>query len=230
VSTSTTASTTIRTRSATPISSGATEPPADASGAAPPVASPRRWLRLVLLAAILVGLYIGARSAGWLERFDLEAVRAAVSDAGALGIVLYVLAFALGVLLQVPGMVFVGAAVLAYGRAVGYVVALGGAIFAVCLSFAFVRAVGGQPLGSVQRPFIRRLLARLEAKPIRTLAVMRVFLFISPPVTYALALSSIRFRDYAAGSALGLVIPTAVVTWTLDWVLGTPWVRAFLFR
>jgi uncharacterized membrane protein YdjX (TVP38/TMEM64 family) len=184
---------------------------------------------LLLLVLLLGGIYGLARATGWLDRFELESVRRAVADAGALGVLLYLAVLALGVLAQLPGAVFVGAAVLVYGRGLGYVVALAGAILAVCASFALVRAVGGRPLAGAQRPFLKRLLARLETHPVRTMIVLRIVLFISPPITYALALTGLRFRDHALGSALGLVLPTAVVTFALDRLLATPWVRSLLF-
>ena len=48
------------------------------------------------------------------------------------------------------------------------------------------------------------------ARPILTVALLRLFLWVAPPINYALALSTVRYRDYAAGSALGLAIPTAL--------------------
>jgi uncharacterized membrane protein YdjX (TVP38/TMEM64 family) len=54
------------------------------------------------------------------------------------------------------------------------------------------------------------LLGRLDAHPVRVVALLRVVLIHSPQLNYALALSSLRYRDYLLGSALGLVLPVAV--------------------
>jgi uncharacterized membrane protein YdjX (TVP38/TMEM64 family) len=84
-------------------------------------------------------------------------------------------------------------------------------------------------LAAIERPWLRRMLDRLQARPIRTLVIMRLLLFISPPINYALGLTSLRFRDYAIGSALGLALPMATATLLFDWLFTTPWVRSLLF-
>ncbi len=187
------------------------------------------WLRLLALAAVLGGIYALGKLTGFLDEIDIHSIRRAVDDAGAWGMLLFVLLFALGVLVQVPGSLFVATGMLMYGQIVGYAVCLVGAIVAVCTSFAMVRAVGGKALAAIERPWVRRALARLERQPVRTLVVLRLIAFISPPLNYALALSTIRFRDYAIGSALGLITPMAVVAVAFEWLFRTPWARSFLF-
>ena len=55
-----------------------------------------------------------------------------------------------------------------------------------------------------------------------TLALIRAVMFISPPLNTALALSRIRFRDFALGSAVGLILPMAVTTFALNWLMDLP--------
>ena len=59
------------------------------------------------------------------------------------------------------------------------------------------------------RQRMKKLLAQLDRQPVRATALLRLFFFAAPPVTYALALSGMRFRDYMAGSVLGLT-PTLI--------------------
>ena len=56
---------------------------------------------------------------------------------------------------------------------------------------------------------MQKAMDKLERRPVRTVAALRVALIVSPPLNYALALSPIRFRDYFAGSAMGLAAPVA---------------------
>lgn len=190
---------------------------------------PRSKKRLLAVVVLLIGLYLVGKYTGIIDNIDIPTIRRAVESAGGWGFAVFVAVFALGVLLQVPGMLFVGTGILVYGKSTGYLANLTGAIVAVCASFVMVRTVGGSALSGVRRPWVQRLLARLDEKPIRWLIVMRLFAFISPPLNYALALTRIRFRDYAIGSALGLIIPMAVVTLMFDWLFATPWVKSMLF-
>ena len=184
----------------------------------PPPARSGKW-RLVALAVVLIGLYCAARFSPLGEHMTREAMQAAVEGAGAWGLLVFVALFAVGSLLQLPGWLFVAVACLAYGRLAGGALANVGALVAVTVTFLVVRSVGGTALAAVERPWVQRLLARVETRPIRTIAVLRLGLAVAPYLNYALALSRVRLRDYVLGSAAGLVVPIAVMTALLDWFL-----------
>ena len=136
--------------------------------------------------------------------FDKDRLRKAVENAGYWGVALYVAIFAIGELLHVPGMVFVAAGVFAYGKWVGGALAIAGALFSVTVSFWVVRIVGGQALKQVRWKRMRQLLDKLDEKPIRVVAMLRILFWLAPAVNYALAMSSVRFRDFLIGTVLGL--------------------------
>jgi len=178
-----------------------------------------RLVRLALLAAVAVALLVLRFTTRFGASLSTTHIREVVQHAGAAGIGVFVVAFCVGELLHVPGLVFVGAAVLAWGRLAGGAAAYVGALVAVSVAFAVVRAIGGQPLGEIRQPRLRAVLARLEQRPIGTIAVLRLFLWLAPALNYALALSPVRYRDYVAGSAIGLVIPVAAATTLLEYLL-----------
>lgn len=178
-----------------------------------------RW-RLLALAIFFFGSLILAHATGLSERIDVETIRAFMEAAGALGFVAFLVAFAVGELLHVPGLVFVGAASVAYGPTLGTLAAYFGALGSVTLSFYVVRLIGGQPLKDVKRPLVRRILSRLDEHPLRTVAVLRFLFWMAPPLNYALAMSKVRYRDYLAGSAIGLAIPIPLAVIFFDWLAG----------
>ncbi len=179
-----------------------------------------RWLRIVALVLLTGAAYLALRMTGALDRIDVPGVRAAVLEAGVWGVGLFALVFALGELIHVPGMIFVGAGILAYGPLWGFGVSLLAAIFSVCVSFVLVRAVGGQLLAELELPFARRMLARLDERPVTSVIVLRTLLWRAPPLNSALALSGIRFRDSLIGSAVGLLLPVAGAALFFDWLFA----------
>lgn len=181
----------------------------------------RTALRIGALVAITVALVAVGHFTGATEHLTLERIHDLMNGLGALGLVAFVVLFTIGELVHVPGMVFVLAAILAYGPWLGFGAGLGGAIISLSASFWIVRLVGGQPLGQIERPFVRRMLARLETQPIRTIAVLRVLFQMLPALNYGLAMSKVRFRDYLVGSVLGLVPVIAVAAAAFDWVVAT---------
>jgi uncharacterized membrane protein YdjX (TVP38/TMEM64 family) len=192
-----------------------------AEAGAPPQAPKKKLLRLAALVTLIVGSIVLAKVTGVSERLTPESIRGFMEGAGILGFLIFLGIFAVGELVHVPGVFFVAAAILAYGRGLGGVAAYAGAVLSVIVSFLVVRGVGGQMLADVRRPFLRKILDGLERRPIRVVAILRLILWMAPPLNYALAMSAVRFRDYVIGSALGLLIPIALASLFFDWVVAT---------
>jgi uncharacterized membrane protein YdjX (TVP38/TMEM64 family) len=171
----------------------------------------RRVLRLVILGVVLVALLLVAHLTGLTASFSQARVRTLIQSTGKWGMLLFIAAFAIGELLHIPGLVFVGAAVVAFGRVRGGILSYAGAVVSISVTFAFIRAVGGQPLGTIRNQRVQALLARLDQRPILTVALLRLITWLTPAINYGLALSSVRFRDYFIGSAVGLVVPIALL-------------------
>ena len=180
----------------------------------------RRYIRPALVVLGLVGLWAIARLSGLHEEVDTARVRAWMDAAGAWGFVLFIAVFALGELAHIPGLVFVAAAVLAYGRPVGWAASIAGSLVAVTVSFLVVRRLGGQPFERSDRPWLGRMLARLDDHPIRTVVLLRLVLWMAPFLNYALAMTGIRTRDYVVGSVLGLLLPITVMVLFFDWLFA----------
>ncbi len=163
--------------------------------------------RLLLVGALLVALFVVGHVTGVTESVTVDNLRGWMAEAGAWGVLLFVAVFVIGELLHVPGLVFVAAAVLSYGRFGGGALGLLTGVLSVGFSFGVVRGVGGQAMSEIKWRWVQRILAKLEDHPIKTVVLLRVVLCLTPALTYALALSPIRFRDHLIGSAIGLIPP-----------------------
>lgn len=183
----------------------------------------RAGLRFAILAIAAVALIVVAFATDVHTRFTIDHLQAFTTACGAWGVVAYGAMFCLGLLVYVPGMVFYAVAVLAWGPVLGGVIGFVASVIAVIASFAVVRAVGGQPLAKPQRPWLRRTLGQLERRPIATVVLLRVVFWTSPPLNYALALSSLRSRDHLTGTVIGLapgVVAMAAFTQPVVRLLG----------
>ena len=126
----------------------------------PATSAPRvARLRLIAVLALALLLFGIGRALGLQQHLTVESLRAMMASAGTAGMVLYVIAFCLGELVHVPGLVFVAAGVLAYGPVLGGPLAFLGAVASVSVSFWVVRAVGGRPLSGLRTRWVRRALA-----------------------------------------------------------------------
>jgi uncharacterized membrane protein YdjX (TVP38/TMEM64 family) len=154
------------------------------------------------------------------DQLSVDAVRAMVDRAGWWGGLLYIGLFVAAEMIQVPGWILITAGVAAFGPNIGYALSLIAATLSVTVAFLLTRGIGGKPLAQVQRPLLRRLLAQLETHPVRTVILLRLIFWISPPLNCALALTAIQFRHFLLGSVVGLAPPLFVIARTGHWLLG----------
>ncbi len=170
-----------------------------------------KWLRIgSLLLFFAAAWWIGLRT-GLADSLNAADLRATVLGAGAWGVLLFVALFSAGLFIQIPGMVFVTGAVLIYGYWVGMVVSFAGGLVAISISFAVARAIGGDPLTNLKSPRVQGILSKLQKRPIRTMALLRIFMQMSPALNVALALSGVRYRDYLAAALLAMWAPIIVM-------------------
>jgi uncharacterized membrane protein YdjX (TVP38/TMEM64 family) len=169
--------------------------------------------------AFLAALVVIGKVTGASEQVTVENLRGWMSDAGAWGVLLFVVVFVVGELIQVPGLIFVAAAVLSYGPLEGGVLSHLTAVLSVCFSFAVARFMGGKALAGIELPWVGRVMEKLNDHPIQTVVILRATLVLAPPVNYALGLSSIKFRDYLIGSVLGLIPPILIFAVLFDELL-----------
>lgn len=118
--------------------------------------------------------------------------------------------FALGNLIQLPGWIFLASAVLALGAVWGALATFCAALVSCAVTFFVVRAFGANALRELPGPLARRLFARVDAHPVRSVALLRLVFQTVPALNYALALSGLRFRDYMLGTLIGLPGPLVI--------------------
>ncbi|MDC8785025.1 VTT domain-containing protein [Roseateles koreensis] len=185
-----------------------------------------RGQRLLLVAGLLALLWVGMRLSGLDTQFSLAHLRALFGLHTGVGLLVFCLAFMAGNLLQIPGGLFLAAAVLTLGPLWGGLSTYVAACLSCVGTFAVIRGLGGDALrGWQQGParqrlfaslaslFTRlytRLLARLDSHPVQSVALLRLLFQTVPALNYALALSGVRFRSYLLGTLIGLPLPIAL--------------------
>ena len=175
----------------------------------PTVRPIRGHMRLVLGVAALVTVVVLSRFTAMGDWFHLAQLRSVLLQHPLLAIASFVALFSLGNLLHIPGSIFLAAAVLVLGQVAGGLVTYMAAVVSCAVTFLTVRWVGGNAMEKLPYRFARRLLSQLHRKPLRNTVLLRVVFQTLPALNYALALSGIRFRNYLAGSILGLPLPIA---------------------
>ena len=174
--------------------------------------------RLLAVALFLGVLFASFEFSGLRDHFSLQFLRDQFLDHKLGGLLVFVLLFALGNLIQIPGWIFLAAAVLSLGRVWGGALTYVAASVSCALTFLSIRLIGGDALRQLNSRIARRLLAQLDARPMRSMVLLRVLFQTVPALNYALALSGVRFRDYILATLLGLPLPIALYCLFFDFL------------
>jgi uncharacterized membrane protein YdjX (TVP38/TMEM64 family) len=178
-----------------------------------------RRARLLIIGLVIVVASVLVRTTGLSSWLSHAGIRQLVESAGPWGPLAFVVVFVGAVVSQVPGLIFVAVAPLLFRLPEAWALSFLASNLAVVVNFEVVRRLGGQPLAELEHPRLRALFDRLEAHPVQTVALLRTVTVMFPPVTSALALTSLRARDHFLGSALGMLLPiTLVLATSLLWL------------
>ncbi|RMD57532.1 TVP38/TMEM64 family protein [Candidatus Woesearchaeota archaeon] len=154
------------------------------------------------------------------DNFSYERIRLFVQGFGLAGFLVFVLVYALGAALSVPGVVLTFVGALLYGKWLGTFLNLVGATLGASIAYFvakvlgrdFVKGIMGSRLGEFER--------KVEKNGFGVMLLLRlvpIFPFIG--VNYAAGLTSIRFIDYFIATFVGM-IPGAFVYTYLFATLG----------
>ena len=177
----------------------------------------KRLLGVGLFLVILVAIF---EVSGLRDHFNLPFMRQVILQHQVGGLILFVALFSLGNLIQIPGWVFLAAAVLTLGQVWGGIATYIAAVTSCLFTFLTIRALGGDVLRLLTNRVAIRILRELDAHPIGCVALLRVLFQTVPALNYALAMSGIKLRSYLIGTLVGLPVPIALYCIFFD-VLAT---------
>ena len=169
-----------------------------------------RYRRLLAVLLLLLALFAMVHWTALQDDFSLAFLRHQLADNQWSGLAIFVLLFVIGNLVQIPGWLFLAAAVLILGRLGGAAVTYVAASTSCAFTFVTVRWVGGDAVRQINSRVATKLLTQLHAHPIRSIVLLRTLFQTLPALNYALAMSGIRFRQYMLATLLGLPLPIAV--------------------
>ena len=181
---------------------------------------PLPYPRLLAVALFLGLLFATFELSGLREHFSLQFLQQRFADNKLSGLLVFVALFSLGNLIQIPGWIFLAAAVLTLGRVSGGALTYVAASVSCALTFLSIRLVGGDALRQLNSRIAARLLAQLDAHPMRSMLFLRVVFQTVPALNYTLALSGVRFREYMLATLLGLPLPIALYCVFFDFLAG----------
>jgi uncharacterized membrane protein YdjX (TVP38/TMEM64 family) len=178
----------------------------------------RNRTRALLLLAVLVAAVVVAFTVPLPSPFELRdwAVRL-----GPTAPLVFFLAHAIVTTTPIPRTAFTLAAGLMFGPVWGLALAVGASLVSALLGFAIARRLGGRAIARLGPHRVRALEERLCERELLTVTSSRLVGIPFAPLNYTLGVTTVRWRPYLVGTAIGLVPGTAAAVLLGDAATGS---------
>jgi uncharacterized membrane protein YdjX (TVP38/TMEM64 family) len=146
------------------------------------------------------------------EFFTQTALSNFLESAGMWAPVLFILVYAVGVCLFVPGtlLTILGAAI--FGAYFGFLYVWIGAMIGASVAFWIGRTLGREFAASMVGDRLKKYDDGIERNGFATVLYLRLVYFPFTPMNFGMGLTKVRFRDYFAGTGLGILVGTFIFT------------------
>jgi uncharacterized membrane protein YdjX (TVP38/TMEM64 family) len=166
---------------------------------------------LALVVFMLVAIYI-VRFTPVREFFTQKALRDLLIGAGFWAPLLFVLVYAIGVCLFVPGTLLTALGAAIFGAYWGFLYVWIGAMAGSSGAFWIGRTLGREFAASVIGDRLTKYDDAIERNGFATVLYLRLVYFPFTPMNFGMGVTKVRFWDYFFGTGLGIIVGTFIFT------------------
>ncbi|MBW1786223.1 MAG: TVP38/TMEM64 family protein [Deltaproteobacteria bacterium] len=135
-----------------------------------------------------------------------------LETAGIWAPLVYMLIYTVGVCLFLPGTLLTGLGAAIFGPYWGFLYVWVGAMAGASVAFWIGRSLGREFAASVVGDRLRKYDDAIERNGFATVLYLRLVYFPFTPMNFGMGLTKVRFRDYVAGTGLGIIVGTFIFT------------------
>ena len=163
-----------------------------------------------------------------------EALSRFLEAAGVWAPLLYMLVYALGICLFVPGTLLTALGAAIFGAYWGFLYVWVGAMVGASAAFWIGRTLGREFAASLIGDRLKKYDDAIERNGFATTLYLRLVYFPFTPMNFGMGLTKVRFWDYVSGTGLGIIVGTFIFTFFVGtlkevWASGN-WGELFSFK
>jgi uncharacterized membrane protein YdjX (TVP38/TMEM64 family) len=187
----------------------------------------------ILFAFLLFAVYL-VRFTPVKEYLTAESLGTLLDMAGIWAPVAFILVYAVGVCLFVPGTLITAIGAAIFGPYWGFLYVWVGAMIGASTAFFIGRTLGREFASSLIGDRLGKYDDAVERNGFATVLYLRLVYFPFTPMNFGMGLTKVRFRDYFFGTGLGIIVGTFIFTFFVGtvkevWVSGE-WGQLLSFR
>jgi uncharacterized membrane protein YdjX (TVP38/TMEM64 family) len=184
---------------------------------------------IFLVAAIYVVRFTSLR-----EFFTQEALSRFLEGAGFWAPLTYILLYAVGTCLFLPGTLLTAVGAALFGAYWGFLYVWVGAMAGASAAFWIGRTLGREFAASMIGDRLKKYDEAIERSGFATVLYLRLAYFPFTAMNFGMGLTKVRFRDYFLGTGLGIIVGTFIFTFFIGtlkevWASGN-WENLISFK
>jgi uncharacterized membrane protein YdjX (TVP38/TMEM64 family) len=172
--------------------------------------------KAILKAAILLVFVVAAiflvRYTPIKDYLSVEALGRFLDAVGIWAPVVFMVIYAGGVCLFLPGTLLTGLGAAIFGAYWGFVYVWFGAMAGASIAFLIGRTLGREFASSLIGDKLKKYDDAIERNGFATVLYLRLVYFPFTPLNFGMGLTKVHFRDYFLGTGLGIIVGTFIFT------------------
>ena len=169
-------------------------------------------IKAVLLVLFIVAAVLTVRFTGLREFLTVEKLGAWLAAAGFWAPLAFILVYAAGVCLFIPGTLLTALGAAIFGPYWGFVYVWLAAMLGAAGAFLIGRYLGREFAASLIGDRLQKYDDAIERNGFATVLYLRLVYFPFTAMNFGMGLTKVRFRDYLWGTALGILVGTFIFT------------------
>ncbi len=191
-------------------------------------------MKVLVLVAFMIGAIALVRFTPVKGYLNADAMGRFLDTAGFLAPLVFIVVYAGGVCLFVPGTLLTGLGAAIFGAYWGFLYVWVGAMLGASAAFWIGRTLGRDFAASLIGDKLKKYDDAIERNGFATVLYLRLVYFPFTPMNFGMGLTKVHFWDYFFGTGLGIIVGTFVFTFFIGtlkevWVSGN-WVELVSFK
>ena len=189
------------------------------------MASTGAWIKAFALVAFVVVAIVAVRYTPVRDYLDVKSLGEILDRAGLWAPLVFIVIYAAGVCLFVPGTLLTAIGGAIFGPYWGFVFVWIAAMFGATGAFFIGRTLGREFATSLIGDRLKKYDDAIARNGFATVLYLRLVYFPFTPLNFGMGLTAVRFRDYFWGTGLGILVGTFIFTFFIGtlkevWVSG----------
>ena len=191
-------------------------------------------VKALILVAFIIGAILLVRLTPVKEYLTPDALSRYLDMTGFWGPIIFILIYAAGICLFLPGTLLTGLGAAIFGAYWGFVWVWIGAMIGASAAFIIGRTLGREFAASLIGDKLKKYDDAIERNGFATVLYLRLVYFPFTPMNFGMGLTKVHFWDYVAGTGLGIIVGTFIFTFFIGtlkevWASGN-WSELISFK